>query len=288
MPGLVPRIALPVLAVGAAVALAACGSSSSADSASDTTPSSTAAAVKAPAKPVPPAMQSAHSGAKLSVLSPTKGDVVTSNALTADVQLDDFKIDCRFAGTPNQDGIGHYHVMLDGKLIDMFCKDRATVSLQNVPAGPHELEVVPAVNDHTDDLPQEKKISFTYKPADPAAEIKAVANPGTPAVTVVSPKSGATVSGGFDFVIEPKNLRLSCALYGKNNLAGYGHWHANVDSTKKGMMGMATMLGMSCRRSFHVSLAGIAPGKHTFFAILEDNQHAPTPAATASVSLNVR
>ena len=53
-------------------------------------------------------------------------------------------------------------------------------------------------------------------------------------------------------------------------------------------MGMATMLGMSCQRTFHVSLAGITPGAHTFFAILEDNQHAPTPHAQASVKLNVR
>jgi hypothetical protein len=54
------------------------------------------------------------------------------------------------------------------------------------------------------------------------------------------------------------------------------------------MMGMGTMLGMSCQRSFHVSLAGIKPGKHTFFAILEDDQHAPTPGAQDSVTLNVR
>ena len=54
------------------------------------------------------------------------------------------------------------------------------------------------------------------------------------------------------------------------------------------MMGMGTMLGMSCQRTFHVSLAGIKPGQHKFFAILEDDQHAPTPGAMASVSLNVR
>jgi hypothetical protein len=36
-----------------------------------------------------------------------------------------------------------------------------------------------------------------------------------------------------------------------------------------------------------VSLAGIEPGSHRFFAILEDNQHAPTPKAQDSVKLNV-
>jgi hypothetical protein len=87
--------------------------------------------------------------------------------------------------------------------------------------------------------------------------------------------------------VQPKNFRFSCALYGKPDVAGYGHWHINVDSTSKGMMGMGTMLGMSCARTFHVSLAGIKPGHHTFYAILEDDQHAPTPHAQASVTVNV-
>jgi hypothetical protein len=54
------------------------------------------------------------------------------------------------------------------------------------------------------------------------------------------------------------------------------------------MMGIATMLGMSCQRSFHVSLAGIKPSVHRFFAILEDNTHAPTIGAQDSVRLRVR
>jgi hypothetical protein len=45
---------------------------------------------------------------------------------------------------------------------------------------------------------------------------------------------------------------------------------------------------MSCARSFHVSLAGIKPGQHKFIAILEDNTHAPTIGAQASVRLKVR
>lgn len=285
MPRLTLRTALPVLAGGAALTLAACGGG---DDAKDTT--KPAAEVKAPEKPAHPAMMSVDSGATLSVATPAAGDVVTQNTVAADVRLDDFEIDCRFAGTPNRDGVGHYHVMLDGKLIDMFCKERAEVSLQNVAAGKHELEVVPAVNDHTDDLAQEKKIPFEYQPSAAAPPIEPIANPGRAGVSISSPKNGAAVSRakGFDLVIQPKNLRLSCALYGKDNLAGYGHWHINVDSTKKGMMGMGTMLGMSCQHRFHVALDGISTGRHTFFAILEDNQHAPTLGAQASVTVDVR
>lgn len=288
MPRLTLRTVVPVVAGGAALTLAACGSSDSNRSNSAKAPAP--APVRTPAKSAPPATMSAHSGATLTVAKPAAGAVVTANTVAAEVRLDNFQVDCRFAGTPNRAGVGHYHVLLDGKLINMFCSDRADVSLQNINAGKHELEVVPAVNDHTDDLSQEKKIAFDYQPVAVAPVIKPIANPGKPAVTITSPKTGATVSkaNGFDLVIQPKNLHLSCALYGKNNLAGYGHWHINVDSTKKGMMGMGTMLGMSCRHRFHVSLAGIPAGKHTFFAMLEDNQHAPTLMAQDTVTLDVR
>jgi hypothetical protein len=132
-----------------------------------------------------------------------------------------------------------------------------------------------------------QKVSFTYQPTRPLPAIKGEQK-GKPSIRILSPKPGATVHGGFDMTVKPKNFEFSCALYGKPDVPGYGHWHINVDSTTKGMMGMGTMLGMSCQRTFHVSLAGIKPGPHTFYAILEDDQHAPTPHAQAAVKLNVR
>jgi hypothetical protein len=224
----------------------------------------------------------------LSVLAPKPGTVATGASVPTDISLTHFRVDCRFAGTPNRKGIGHYHIELDHKLINMFCADRAPVSMQNVKPGTHTLTFIPAENDHTDDLKAEKSVKFSYNPSSPLPTIRAEANPGKPSIRIVSPKPGATVSGSFDLRVAPKNFEFSCALYGKDNIAGYGHWHANVDSTSKGMMGMGTMLGMSCARTFHVSLAGVKPGKHKFFAILEDDQHAPTPKAQDAVELTVR
>src|SRR5919198_671621 len=115
-------------------------------------------------KPAQPKMPSVDSGAALTVRSPAPGAVVTANAVPFSVRLSHFKVDCRFAGTPNRPGVGHYHVMLDGALIDMFCGNRDRVSLQNVKPGKHELAFVPAVDDHTDDLKAETKVAFTYQP----------------------------------------------------------------------------------------------------------------------------
>ncbi len=235
-----------------------------------------------------PPMMTVDTGAKLTVLAPKTGTTLTGNTLSTRVSLTNFKVDCRYAGTPNRKGIGHYHIELDKSLINMFCGPRASISMLDVQPGKHTVEFIPAANNHADDLKAMKKISFTYKPANPLPAVKPLNFAGKPAISIVSPKPGATVHGGFNFAVAVKNFRLSCALYGKANVKGYGHWHANVDTTTQGMMGMGTMLGMSCGRSFHVSLAGIKPGQHKFIAILEDNTHAPTIGAQASVTVDVK
>ncbi len=230
----------------------------------------------------------AHTGAHLKVLSPQNGFTLTGNTLSTDVSITHFKVDCAYAGTANRMGIGHYHIELDMSLVNMFCGPRGQVSMQNVAPGKHTLQFIPAENNHMDDMKAMKQISFIYKPSHALPAAKPTSFPGKPSVSIVSPKPGATVHGGFDFVVAVKNFRLSCALYGKANVKGYGHWHANVDTTTMGMMGMGTMLGMSCAKSFHVSLAGIKPGQHKFIATLEDNTHAPTIGAQASVTVNVK
>jgi hypothetical protein len=235
-----------------------------------------------------PPMMMAHTGAKLTVLAPTTGTTLTGNSLNTLVSLTHFKVDCRFAGTANRKGVGHYHIELDKSLINMICGSRSSISMLGVQPGKHTVQFIPAENDHADDMKAMKQISFTYKPSNPLPAVKPLSFPGKPSVSVVSPKPGATVHDGFNLVVAVNNFRLSCALYGKANVKGYGHWHANVDTTSMGMMGMGTMLGMSCGRSFHVSLAGIKPGHHKFIAILEDNTHAPTVGAQASVTLNVK
>jgi hypothetical protein len=229
-----------------------------------------------------------HSGAKLKVLAPTKGSTLAANAVSTRLSIKGFRIDCGLAGTANRKGIGHYHIELDHSLVNMFCGPRAQVSMLDVKPGKHTLQFVPAANDHAEDKKAGKQVSFVYKPSSPLPPAKPLTFGGKPQVRIVSPKPGATVHGGFDFVVDVNNFRLSCALYGKDRVQGYGHWHANVDTTTQGMMGMATMLGMSCARSFHVSLAGIKPGKHTFFAILEDNKHVPSIGKQASVAVTVK
>jgi hypothetical protein len=235
-----------------------------------------------------PQQMTFNSGAKVRILAPTSQTTLRRNAVSTDVSITHFRLDCALAGTANRKGVGHYHIELDHSLVNMFCPKRTSISMLNVAPGKHTLIVLPAANDHAEDKKAEKKVSFVYKPSQALPRAKPINFPGKPSIRIVSPKNGATVRGGFDLTLAVKNFRLSCALYGKPNVRGYGHWHANVDTTRLGMMGMGTMLGMSCAKTFHVSLAGIKPGKHRFFAILEDNTHAPTIGVRAAVSVTVR
>jgi len=229
-----------------------------------------------------------NSGAKVRVLAPTSQATLRRNAASTAVSITNFRLNCALAGTANRKGVGHYHIELDHSLINMFCAKRTSVSMLNVAPGKHTLIFLPAANDHAEDKKAEKKVSFVYKPTRALPRAKPLSFPGKPSIRIVSPRNGATVHGGFDFTVGVRNFRLSCALYGKAPVKGYGHWHANVDATTKGMMGMGTMLGMSCAKTFHVSLAGIKPGKHRFIAILDNNLHAPTIGTQATVNVTVR
>jgi len=72
-------------------------------------------------------------------------------------------------------------------------------------------------------------------------------------------------------------------------VAGYGHWHANLDTSSGAMMGMGSMLGMSCTTTFHGTTTGLQPGEtHTLIALPVDNGHAPlTPAAEDKVDVRI-
>jgi hypothetical protein len=156
----------------------------------------------------------------------------------------------------------------------MYCTDAATISMQNVSPGQHTLTVLPALNNHEEVTKGKEDMTFTYQPASALPAI-AAANLGTPSIKILSPGSGDTVSGTFTIRVAINNFNPSCDLFGKANLKAYGHWHVNVDSMSGPMMGMGTMLGMSCATTFEASTQGLTAGHHTFFALLVDNQHAP-------------
>jgi hypothetical protein len=143
--------------------------------------------------------------------------------------------------------------------------------------------VVPALDDHAQVDANARSIMFDYAPATPLPALADMMGMGKPSITIVSPAPGATVSGSFTVRVQVKNYDLSCALFGKPNLDGWGHWHLNLDSATGGMMGMGGMTGMSCTDTIQVSTSGLKPGStHTLIALLVDNEHVPLMPMIAS------
>jgi hypothetical protein len=86
-----------------------------------------------------------------------------------------------------------------------------------------------------------------------------------------------------------KDYRTSCALFGKPNLHGWGHWHAQARHRHRRHEGTGGMMGMSCTRTIRASTAGLMPGStHTLIALLVDNMHVPLmPLIAARVTVRI-
>jgi hypothetical protein len=234
-------------------------------------------------------MQPGAENMKVSILSPADGAVVTGNTVGVQVQTTGFTSKCNGAGTKNVSGIGHYHIEIDKSLVNMFCTSAASlISMQNVKPGKHAITVIPAQNDHAEVEANAKSITIDYEPTKPLPTIVDATFTGPKSIKILSPAPGSVLKGAFDVTVQVTNFNISCELFGKPDVAGYGHWHLNLDTDTGPMMGMGTMLAMNCDKTFHATTDGMTPGKHTLIALLADNGHAPfNPDVNAKVDVTV-
>ena len=259
--------------------IAACGgTSSSTSSAHSPMPSGEEAMM----------MQPGAESMEVNILSPADGTVVTGNIVGFQVQTTGYTNTCDGAGKKAQQGFGHYHIELDKSLVNMYCTPTALISMQNVKPGKHTFNVIPAQNDHVDITANAKLITVDYEPTNPLPTIADATFGGPKSIKILSPAAGSVLNGAFDVTVQVTNINLSCDLFAKPAVAGYGHWHLNVDSDTGAMMGMGTMLAMSCTQTFHFTSAGMTPGKHTLIALLVDNAHVPfNPDVNGKVEVTV-
>jgi hypothetical protein len=265
---------LPVLALLAAACGGGNGQSSGAASGGTQTPATQAPTTTQAAMAMPPGVQNM----KVAITSPpADGTKVTANQVTLTVATSGYTDTCDLAGKPAVNATtGHYHVLLDKSLVNMFCTPTAAVSMQNVKPGKHTLTVVPALNDHAEVEENAKSVTINYQPTHPLPVLTDKPAAGTPSIKILEPKAGDTVSGPFDVTVQISNFNPNCDLMGKPGVAGYGHWHLNLDTSTGPMMGMGSMVAMSCQHVMHATTQGLNPGQtHTLIALLVDNGHAP-------------
>jgi len=213
------------------------------------------------------------SGISIKIISPRANAVVKDLALPIIVSPIGFTIDSGFAGTSDTATVGHYHEFLDGKLVNMAplrIPTRDTISLVGVKKGKLTLMIVPARNDHSLIMSGASSVSFTYSGKFIPLPV-GNKNSNQQNISITSPAAGSTINGtSFDLTVRISNFLSCLSCFGKKVVARQGHWHIFVDRPI-----MENMLTMASGFTQEVSLKGITPGVHTFWAVLVDNLHSP-------------
>ena len=230
------------------------------------------------------------------ILEPTSGQVITDSSMSVYVRTSGFQLDARFAGTPANTEIGHFHMIVDGRLVDMSPSvrngNKDAISMVGLQPGDHVLTIVPAGNDHQELMAAAVSVPFTY--AGPyLPEPAGYTGSEVSSIALTGPADGSTIQGStVTLTADIQNFVLCGDCYGKDNVTGQGHWHIFVDLPAAAMTPMAMMPYMKTMASEptqEVSLKGLDAGPHTFTAVLVGNDHMPfMPTAMTSVTLNVR
>ncbi|MFZ0216367.1 MAG: hypothetical protein WAM30_10570, partial [Candidatus Dormiibacterota bacterium] len=224
---------------------------------------------------------------KVRIVSPADQTTLTQNTLELKLAFGGYQPNCLLAGTPVTKGTGHFHVLLDGVLVDMFCSSTVELSMQNVPPGHHTVTVVPALNDHATVDMNSVSLHFNYQPSSPLPWI-GPAQLGKPVLHITGPANGQKVQGTFTMSVAVNDYQLSCALRGKAKVPGYGSWIVNLDTLNGPMGGMATMADISCDSTITLSTEGMTPGQHAFIAYLADDQQQPiVPLVSDQIVIDV-
>jgi hypothetical protein len=228
-------------------------------------------------------------GPSLQIVSPAAGETVTTDDIALQVAVGNFEIDCAKAGRPDEAGVGHLHVMVDGKsmaqLANYYCEETITIPGAGLAPGPHTIVVTLASNTHMDMMESAQQVEIDFQPANPVP-LPAAEDLGVPGVELVSPSDGATVPPVFTVEVAPVNFDPCADLEGKQNVPGYGHWHVFVDTdmammdegmgTPEGemaMMSMAGMVAMPGTNRFELDLSEWGPGQHTIWIEPVQNDH---------------
>jgi uncharacterized cupredoxin-like copper-binding protein len=115
-----------------------------------------------------------------------------------------------------------------------------------------------------------------------AAPLSSASAQGAPAITIVSPSDGATITSN-DIVVQVKveNFTVDCSQLGRPDQDGVGQILALVDGTT-----VAQLTNFYCSDTFTVPGAGITPGSHQLAIALASNTHVPMMETAQVVTID--
>lgn len=229
----------------------------------------------------------------LSILAPTPGAVIATHEVELQLSVTNFELNGAKSGRPDEEGVGHVHVMVDGmsmaQLINFYATDSFSIPLAGLVPGRHTIIVTLASNTHIDMMETAQQFEIDYQPT-AEVPLPAAQDLGAPGVELVSPMDGAMVPAVFGVQVAPVNFNPTADLEGKTNIPGYGHWHVFVDTDMSGMMSMtmaspeagmdpmammsmAGMVAMPGANTFDLDLSAWGPGEHRVWIEPVQNDH---------------
>jgi hypothetical protein len=115
---------------------------------------------------------------------------VTGSTVPVRIAVRNLTINCAWAGKAPRAGMGHWHLLLDGGLVNMECATAAVLSMQNVAPGKHTITALLAADDHTAIKGPDTSATttLTYKPAHSLPTIKPYKASGKPRITILAPR----------------------------------------------------------------------------------------------------
>ena len=191
---------------------------------------------------------------------PTEGEVLSPAGFNVQYDVSGFLLNSAAIGQPNQLGVGHAQVMLDGSLVATDADGQAFVA--NPGTGEHELSVVLVNNDGSD--------------LDPAVLDSVTVTVAEPSVTITSP-TGTVAGGNVLLEYEVANFTLDPVNVNGTPQDGTGHAHVYVDGLYRGLDGTGAFTIPDVDGCDHTARIELALAGHAEIGVADEVSFSVSP-----------
>ena len=265
---------------------------------STTTPSPTTPSISTTTTSVPATTSGTPSTTpagppSIQITSPGSGNKFGIGSVTVAVLVSNFNLVDK-TGSPNATGEGHlvYYLDVDPPVAaglpalttpgTYFSSAQVSYAWTNIGSGQHKFAVQLVNNDNTPLNP----------PVTASASLLVIPEIGPPLMVILSPRSGAVVSGSsVNVTVQVTNFNLTDKI-GQANAVREGHLIYYLDTSAPTLQGpqATTAPGtFAITAETTYTWANLAPGLHSFAAQVVNNDNTPlNPPISASVSVTLQ
>jgi hypothetical protein len=187
----------------------------------------------------------------IEIIEPMDQTIFYKDSIDLEIAVTNFMLNGSAMGMMSVPGEGHYHLFINDVLIGPSVDLMRT--LEDLPAGTHELKVELYHNDHTPLIPRiMDMIHFTIVDDDPM-------------IMIVTPSDMAYIyDSTLHLEVMVHNFTLNASAIGMDNVPGDGHYHIYINDD---LVGPFTDLS--------VMLEDLPVGQHVLKVMLVNNDHSP-------------